>query len=210
MSSISVFVRRSIIGGVLVVAPLVIIALLFHWLFNAVTDLIHPLTAFLIGTSGWPQLLGDILVIACILVAFFLIGTVVSTGAGRWLHAYFDKYLIKLAPGYRMVREIVNQFLGDNKDSPFNKGEVARAYIFGPNVETSATVFVTSRHPDGSYTVFAPTGPNPTSGFIYHLPASQVVLMPELKMDSALRTIIACGAGSAELFAQVSDEQRAG
>jgi len=46
-----------------------------------------------------------------------------------------------------------------------------------------------------------PTGPNPTSGMIYHLPAEQVEILPNIKVDSAMRTVISCGAGSDELFA---------
>ncbi|WP_240554901.1 hypothetical protein [Oceanicoccus sagamiensis] len=65
---------------------------------------------------------------------------------------------------------------------------------------TEATVIVTSTHDNGWYTVFVPTGPNPTSGMIYHLPPEQVELLPNIKVDEALRTIIACGAGSDELF----------
>jgi len=27
------------------------------------------------------------------------VGTIVSTGLGKWLHGHFDQYLVKLAPG---------------------------------------------------------------------------------------------------------------
>jgi uncharacterized membrane protein len=99
-----------------------------------------------------------------------------------------------------MVKDIVNQFMGDKSNSPFRKGAVARVRIFGGTVETSVTAIVTSQHDDGTYTVFVPTGPNPTSGFIYHVPAEYVELRPEIKIESAMRTVIACGAGSDKLF----------
>ena len=101
-----------------------------------------------------------------------------------------------------MVKEIVNQFLGDKNSSPFSQGQVAKVKLFGTDIETSVTAFVTSQHESGLYTVFVPTGPNPTSGMIYHLPANQVELLPGIKVDSAMRTIISCGAGSDELFSQ--------
>jgi len=201
MLRIRMFVRRSFVGGVLVLGPLVILGFFFHWLFYALTDLIQPLTVYFISRLGLPELAGDFLVILLIALTCFVTGSLVSTGAGRWLHLYFDKYLIKLAPGYRMISEILKQFLSGSAQSPFAQAGVAKAYIFGREVNTYVTGLITSRHADGSFTVFVPSGPNPTSGYMYHLPAQQVELLEGVKLDAALRTIIACGAGSAELFA---------
>ncbi|KZY61422.1 hypothetical protein A3738_22580 [Oleiphilus sp. HI0066] len=66
------------------------------------------------------------------------------------------------------------------------------------------TALVTSKHDDGRYTIFMPTGPNPTSGNIYHVKQEQVTLYPEISVSDAMRTIIACGAGSGELIANTS------
>ena len=64
-----------------------------------------------------------------------------------------------------MVKETVNQ-LFNRKSSPFSS--VALIQIF--QNETLVTGFVTDEHQNGTSSVFVPTGPNPTSGFIYHLP----------------------------------------
>jgi uncharacterized membrane protein len=81
---------------------------------------------------------------------------------------------------------------------------VAKARLFGADIPTEATCIVTSHHDNGWFTVFIPTGPNPTSGLIYHLPAEQVELLPTIKVDEALRSIIACGAGSGALYAKAA------
>ncbi len=61
------------------------------------------------------------------------------------------------------------------------------------------TGFITDEHPDGSCSVFVPTGPNPTSGNIFHLPPSSVYRI-EVPVDEAMKSIIACGAGSKVLM----------
>ncbi len=48
-------------------------------------------------------------------------------------------------------------------------------------------------------TVFVPTGPNPTSGNIYHVNRDQV-LFTNTSVDNGMKTIISCGAGSTEIF----------
>ncbi|MBV1879841.1 MAG: DUF502 domain-containing protein [Pseudomonadales bacterium] len=200
MQRIRHFVKTSAIGGVLVLLPVVILFAAFKWVFYFVTNQIQPFTDLMIRNNGMPEWLGDFCVLVIISVLCFVIGGLVSTSAGRWIHTHFDKYLIRLAPGYKLIKEIVNQFFGDKANSPFANGEVAKAKIFGGASQTTVTAIVTARHGDGSFTVFVPTGPNPTSGNMYHLPALQVQLFPQVKVEDAMRTIIACGAGSGELF----------
>ena len=53
-------------------------------------------------------------------------------------------------------------------------------------------------------TVFVPTGPNPTSGNIYHLPKAKV-LKTGASVDNGMKSIISCGAGSAEVFASLEN-----
>jgi uncharacterized membrane protein len=194
------FTKRALIGGLLVILPVAILSFFFRWLFRLVTDLIAPVSDLLIRRYDFPQLTADVLTLAIIIVLCFVVGTLVSTRVGRWAHAFFEQRLERFAPGYRMVKEIVNQFLGEKESSPFSKGQVAKVRLFGADIKTSVTALVTSEHEDGQFTVFVPTGPNPTSGMIYHLPADQVELLPDIKVDSAMRTVISCGAGSDELF----------
>ena len=69
--------------------------------------------------------------------------------------------------------------------------------IFGN--DTRVTAFITDTHADGSYTLFVPTGPNPTSGLIYHLDGKYVHPV-NIPVQDAMRSIISCGAGSARLM----------
>ena len=200
MTRIKRFINTSVIGGILVLLPIAILFAVANWAFHFVTNLIQPLTDIVIKNRGMPELVGDVLVIGIIALTCFMVGSVVATGAGRWLHNHFDKYLTQLAPGYKIIKEIVGQFFGDKSNSPLGGGDVAKVKIFGENVDTAVTAIVTSRHTDGSYTVFVPTGPNPTSGNIYHLKASQVEVIADAKVEDMMRTIISCGAGSDQLF----------
>jgi uncharacterized membrane protein len=57
------------------------------------------------------------------------------------------------------------------------------------------TGFVTDIHENGLYTIFVPTGPNPTTGFIFHLEEAYVQKI-DTPVEEAMRSIISCGAGS--------------
>ncbi|MAY38757.1 MULTISPECIES: DUF502 domain-containing protein [Spongiibacter] len=199
MNKFKQFIGQSFLGGILVIAPIIILLLAMRWAVNAVQSLIAPLTGPLVKLSGAPPLLVDLLVIIVILFACFLVGTVVATSAGRFAQNFIDSHLSRFAPGYRLIRDIIQQVFGGDKNSPFTKGEVAVVQLYGVENPARVTAIITSRHDNGWFSVFVPTGPNPTSGFIYHLPPECVVPRPDIKLDVAFKSIIACGAGSAEL-----------
>lgn len=204
MEKLKLFIRKALIGGGLVLLPIFILGALFRWGYYFVTDLIQPMTDYMIRYYLLPEVIADIIVIALILLVCFAIGTLVSTSIGKWLHSHFDKYLARLAPGYRLIKEIVTQILGDPDSSPFAKGEVVRVKLFGESCETTVTAIVTARHDDDTVTIFMPTGPNPTSGNIYHVPQKLVTYYPDASVEKMMKSIIACGAGSDRLFAELS------
>ncbi|MCK5179861.1 MAG: DUF502 domain-containing protein [Candidatus Omnitrophica bacterium] len=194
MSKIKSFIMTSLIGGVIVVLPTAILVAVFGWVFSFVTNLIQPLTNLLMEKSDLRGVIADLLVLAIILTVCFIIGVVIRTRFGKFIYSTLETRLLKVAPGYNLIKETVLQILGNNK-TPFSS--VALVQIFGN--DTLATAFVTDEHPDGSFTVFIPTGPNPTSGNIYHLEGKYVHPV-DVSVEDAMRSIISCGAGSSQLI----------
>jgi len=198
------FFKKSILGGLIILLPVAILAMGFRWLYRLVTDIIQPFTNLVVNFIGFPEIVGDLFVLVAMAGLCFVMGYLVTTKGGAYLHARFDDRLARFAPGYRMIKDIIGQFVGDKSKSPFANGEVALVNIFGEQTATQVTAIVTSRHSDGRFTVFVPTGPNPTSGNMFHVNESQVKLQPEIKVEDMMRTIIACGAGSGDLFRKSS------
>ena len=196
MKKLREFFKSTLIGGLLVVLPVAIFAFVLVWVFNLVHGAISPLTALVTPESRAQVILADVLVVVLLVCVCFLVGAVVRTRLGTWLYLLLETNLLRRTPGYSLIKETVSQFLG-NKKSPFSS--VALARIFGN--DTLVSVFVTDTHDDGSYTVFMPTGPNPTSGNIYHLPGENVIPV-DVPVEDAMRSIISCGAGSSVLIAK--------
>lgn len=195
MKRTQTFVSTSLLGGLIVILPIAILVLVGRWLFGLVRSWVGPLTEWVFGRVALPALVEDGLVVLLLLLACFLVGVVVRTRIGRFVHNNLEGRLLSIAPGYSLVKETVMQFLG-RKATPFTK--VALVQVF--ESEVRMTAFVTDEHPDGRYTVFVPTGPNPTSGNIYHLRPERVQLI-DAPIETALRTVISCGAGSYQLMA---------
>ena len=193
MSKLKSFITSTIVGGLLVILPIALFFFTMHWLFGMVQGIIAPLTEVLLKQLQLPQVVADVLVSLALTLLCFVVGVIVRTRLGKWVYALVESNLLMKAPGYSIIKETVAQFLG-NKKSPFSS--TALVQIFGN--ETMVSAFVTDEHEDGSFTVFVPTGPNPTSGNIYHLPADKVHQV-DAPVDEMMRSIISCGAGSSSL-----------
>ena len=201
MNRIKEFIKSTVVGGLLVVLPLAIFVFALTWVFGMVSNAISPLAEVVMAKSPLHGVVVDVIVIVLLVAVCFAIGALVRTRFGKWLYATIEARLLLKVPGYSLIKETVSQFLG-NKESPFSS--VALVQIFGN--ETYVSAFVTDKHKDGSYTVFVPTGPNPTSGNIYHLPGKHVHPV-KVPVEDAMRSIISCGAGSTALVSQITREE---
>jgi uncharacterized membrane protein len=133
--------------------------------------------------------------VVAILALFFLLGLFIRTQFGKMVKHFIEKNYFSKLPGYKTVREIVQQLFGGNRTF---FSEVVLIDIF--NTGVLMTGFITDYQENNDYlTVFVPTGPNPTSGNIYHLPKEKVT-RTDISVDFAIKTIISCGAGSESIF----------
>ena len=203
MSRVKRFIKTTLVGGLVALLPLAILLAAFSWIYGFVAGILRPLTDYLMTQLSLPSFLINLIVLACIVCLFFLLGLVVRTRWGRLGFYWTEDKTLRRIPGYGMLRQTIVQF-SSRERSPFRS--VALARPFGN--DTLVMAFVTDRHSDGSYTVFVPTGPNPTSGNIYFLKAERVheVATP---VNEAVRMVISCGAGSAEMLRGVPQEAAA-
>lgn len=194
MNRIKAFIKTSILGGLAVILPAIFLILIFRWLFNWITDIIQPFTNLMIAKGQFQEIVADVLVITIILAVCFLVGVVIKTKVGQFIQNNLENRILQLAPGYPTIKSVVMQFIGKKK-SPFSS--VALVQVFGN--ETLMTAFITDTHENGRYTVFVPTGPNPTSGLIFHL-QKKYVHPVNVSVEETMRSVIGCGAGSTNLL----------
>ncbi|MCA1803048.1 MAG: DUF502 domain-containing protein [Rhodothermaceae bacterium] len=183
----------TLMGGFLVVLPTVILFLVFKWIFLFILEMISPVTKVIMKTGPMNEWVAGVMAIVVILMVCFLIGVIIKTRWGLNTHQTFEDNIMRYAPGYNLIKETINIFLG-RKTQPFSK--VALVRIFA--TPTLMTALITDEHPDGSFTVFVPTAPNPTSGNIYHLKQENVFLV-DVPVEEAIRSILGCGAGSTRM-----------
>ena len=194
LQKIKRFLLTTVIGGFVVVLPIGLLVVVIQLVWNTLTGVVSPIRDFVGFSSDAEAWLIDLISVAIILVVFFLIGLLVRTGVGRRIHTVVDTKILAQIPFYKPLRDTVQQFFG-RKKMPFSRVVLAEV------MNTRMTGFVTDEHDDGTFTIFVPTAPNPTNGFIFHVKSKQVTFL-DVRPEEAMRTIFGMGTGSEDLLAR--------
>jgi uncharacterized membrane protein len=193
------FFQTALIGGLAAILPLGLIIIIVRWIIVLIERYLKPLVSLLEPDSRLSTIITYIIAVAAILTVFFLIGLFIQTRFGNMVRNHLEnRYLMKI-PGYKTARDVVRQFFG-NKNSFFS--EVVLVDVYGTGV--LLTGFLTDQS-DEFVTVFVPTAPNPTSGFVFHVPREKV-FKSNTPVDVAIKSIISCGAGSVNIISNKMED----
>jgi uncharacterized membrane protein len=184
--------RRIFVSGLLVMLPGVIAAYVLWLCFAYLDGLLQPIVLRLAHRRipGLSFVALITLVFAIGLLASNLLGARILRALSRWLER-----VPLFSPVYRALREVGQVFLGE-KASAFRRA----ALLEWPQPGMYAVVFVMSesdladRHLGKSLvTVFLPTSPNPTTGFVQMV--ERKCLHPlDLTVEQALKVVMSGGA----------------
>ena len=188
------FILTTIIGGAVVLLPIFILIWLVKLILQFAENILQPLSTIIDPNGRLPEFFIDFMALCIIIGICFVVGIAVRTRGGKSIFRHIEVQWLEKLPAYSTIREIVQQFTGA-KQAPFKT--VVTVDVF--NTGTRMTGFVTDKPENGLYTVFVPTAPNPTNGFIFHV-AKEQLEFTNAKTEDAMRVVIGMGVGSSQLI----------
>jgi len=197
-------VRNAFFAGVILVAPLWLTILVFSKFIDLVGGTFKPVFSVFVPVRfhDRPSLdvLWEILATVIVLALVALLGFVSRYVLGNFFFTMGDRFIQNI-PGvsavYNTVRQIVNTFSSQGRHM-FNKVvlvEFPRRECWTIGFLTSTARGEAQARADGDeiWTVFVPTTPNPTSGFLLMVPRSAVVEL-DMAVGDGMKMIISGGA----------------
>lgn len=192
--------RGYFLTGLIVSGPIAITVYVVWWFINLVDAWVKPLIpkAYLPETYLPFPVPGVGLIVG--IVGLMLIGALTANLFGRTLVSYGEMMLDRMPVirgVYRLLKQIFQTVLSKTGGSFKRVG-----LIEFPRRGLYAIVFLASDPPqeveekigDGNpmITVFMPNGPNPTTGFILFLPASEVITL-DMAVEDAAKLVVSAG-----------------
>lgn len=153
-------------SGIFALIPIAVTFVVLRWVFNLTAGIFLPVIDSAVG--DWPLLARGILAVGILLLAVYLLGEVAAHVVGRRVLALVETLVLRL-PFVKVVYSISKQVVGAFQ-GPGAKAFKSVVYVDFPQPGHKSVAFVTSNFekPDGSSwsTIFVPTTPNPTTGFL--------------------------------------------
>lgn len=194
------FIRRTFLAGLLILLPLFITYVLISFLFNIFTGVGAPLVTGLFRLVGANHLAYPLVPLVNLLLSFaviFLLGLVGTNILGRRILSGFERLLLRLPlvrTIYGSAKQVVETFQGPGRsfqrvvviEYP-RKGLWSLALV-ATERRDSLRLFPTDKY----LTVFVPTTPNPTSGFLVLMSPEDVKDL-DFTVEEAFKFIVSGG-----------------
>ncbi|HEX2165846.1 MAG TPA: DUF502 domain-containing protein [Longimicrobiales bacterium] len=196
-------IRRHLIAGLIVIAPITATAVVLWWIFQVLDGLLgrflYPALGGLLGRETFviPGL--GLLVLFVLLVGIgFAAQRAIGSRVVAWWHATLERIPLTRRI-YTAANRIVRTMFGA-ESRPFKKvvlveypspGRWAIGFLSAP------APLAIQRHVPESFSVFVPTAPNPTTGFLIIVPAEYIREIA-MTVDEAFTYILSAGAVSPE------------
>jgi uncharacterized membrane protein len=180
--------RAQFVAGILVVVPIIIAILILVWLFNYIDNIAQPVARSLLGRTI-PGLGFGITV-----VLIYVTGVVATSVIGKRLISYGESLLARV-PLFRYIYTGIKQIM-ESFAAPREAGFLQVVLVEFPKKGMRVIGFVTSESCVESgkklLTVFIPTSPNPTSGYLEIVRESDVI-RTNISIDDALKMVLSGG-----------------
>lgn len=168
MRKITEFIKTTILGGFLVLLPVVavlaVIGISLAALINIVTPIVGKLPFKTVGGFA----LATILAVLFLLAFCFLAGLSVRMRVGQLVQKWVENSLLQRLPGYVMFKNLTRQLAGQEGI------EFAPALVDLYGSEARVVGLIVEEHTDGRCTIFVPISPTATLGQVYLLPHTKV------------------------------------
>ena len=193
-------IRRKLVAGLLVVFPIFITFIVIKFLFSLIGGILSPVvkkTFILLGAS--PKGTIDEFVVTSIAFiltfsALYFIGVIATNFFGKLILNFFEAILNKtpiIKNVYTSSKKLIEIISLPSRQS--FKRVVIVEY---PRVGMKAFAFVTGniKTKDGTEltSIFIPTTPNPTSGFLIYLPESDII-ETDMDIEEGMKLIVSGG-----------------
>jgi uncharacterized membrane protein len=189
MKTLGMFLKVTLVGGLLVVLPLWVSLLLLFKAIKAALAVLQPIAKLV------PQRFvhHDVVALCLLVLICFVVGLIIRTELGKRIGDWLEQHLLGRLPGFSIIRSMIGQFAGKEDEQSFQPALVEIEEALVP-------AFIIEKHADGQFTVFVSSSPTPMAGAIYILQPERVhpVAVP---LRKAMVCVTKWGAGAAEMRA---------
>ncbi len=185
-------IRTRMASGLVALIPVVVTVFVLRFVFSFTAGILLPVVDP--ALADWPWVWKAAISMGILLTGIYILGEVTTHVIGQRILGLGDAVLLRVPfvkVVYRISKQVVSAFKG-----PGTRAFQSVVFVGFPHPGMRALGFVTSSitRDDGSvwHTVFVPTTPNPTSGFLQVVPATELV-QTDFTVEEGVKMVMSLG-----------------
>jgi uncharacterized membrane protein len=185
-------IRNRMVSGLVALVPVMVTVFALRFIFTFTAGILLPVVDP--ALANWPWIVKATISLLILLLCVYILGTIATNIVGRRILGLGEALLLRVPfvkVVYGISKQVVNAFQGSGV-----RAFQSVVFVSFPHTGMQALAFVTSSiiRADGSVwnTVFVPTTPNPTTGFLQVVPASEV-MATDFSVEEGIKMIMSLG-----------------
>jgi len=197
MKTLLTFIRTTLVGGLFVIVPLALAAMILDEVVDLLDALVEPVVELLPVQALGGVDVARVVAWISLLAACFLAGLAARTGAGKRISAWFEGLFLDRLPGYTAIKSLLSRAAGPDPEVRLQPACVQLAD------GTAMLGFVVEELDDDKLAMYVPSSPTPMMGSfrIVEKSRAQMIDAPVLEV---LETLMHYGVGARELVGRSS------
>ena len=193
MRNLPEFFKTTLLGGLFVLLPLILIYLLLAEMLQLVVVLATPI-ADLFPAGTFDRINAPILIALLLIVgASFIFGMALRSMSLRRFGLWVERTVLGRLPLYAAVKNLSRGLIGAKEDAAF------RPAVLNSSDDEQEIIYVIEEHPDGRATVLVPWAPASFAGSVKIISRERIEML-DASLGDTSRVLRHWGMGARELL----------
>lgn len=195
MKKIVEFFKTTIVGGLFVLLPVILVYLALSEVIGVLIAMATPI-ADLFFPGKFEEAEFPVLVALALLIGIsFILGLIMLSDAGRRLGNWLERIILGRLPAYNAIKSLTKGFAGSQEESSFKPA------LLKSDDGNKEFAYIVEDHGDGNLTVMLPWAPTPFAGSVKIVPQDRVEPLT-VGMGQLTETLSHWGIGAKDLLSK--------
>ncbi|MGB3647716.1 MAG: DUF502 domain-containing protein [Desulfobulbales bacterium] len=195
MKKIVEFFKTTIVGGLFVLLPVILVYLALSEVIGVLIAMATPI-ADLFFPGKFEEAEFPVLVALALLIGIsFILGLIMLSDAGRRLGNWLERIILGRLPAYNAIKSLTKGFAGSQEESSFKPA------LLKSDDGNKEFAYIVEDHGDGNLTVMLPWAPTPFAGSVKIVPQDRVEPLT-VGMGQLTETLSHWGIGAKDLLGE--------
>ena len=189
------FVKSTVVGGIFVLVPLVLLCVVLGQAATFAYGIIHPIVEWMPVKNVSTVSLAFAMAILVVVLICFLAGLLARTAISQWFVGSLEQVILTFVPGYGLMKSMGQGWVGIRGEEPHQSVLV--------QFDDSAQIgFLMDTLADGRQLIFVPDVPTPWSGTLVLMTADRISPLP-FSTKETIECLRQLGANSGKLLSKI-------